>query len=93
MNNNNGHLSASERRLRDMAIHLARLEASQTEFHLLLNHLIKRNGGVYVIKKSDLVEDGLPLIVRSEIALDGSTITYTLCEPPPEPASRILSPG
>ena len=80
--NSDPHLSASARKLRDMSIHIAGLEATRQEYLVLLNYLINQHSGKFIIKKSDLPEQILP--VRTEIEnspVDGVQVVMTIIKP------------
>lgn len=103
MSNSNGHRSASQRYADQLEQRIAEYEVMQSEFSLLLNYLVKMNGGVYRLFKADLVVMGPPLIVRTERKFHkrehpedahGECIEYTLCDPAaPSDAPRIIVPS
>jgi len=73
---NEPHLSASERKLRALAQHVAELETSRQEFHLFLNLVVHEKGGEWIIPKTELKKLNLRPI-KSVISDDGETITMT----------------
>ena len=102
MSGNNGHLSASERKIQALQQRLAEFEIMREEYALLLNHLVVSNGGQYIFHSEDAKKVVPPKIVRTvrrfatqqEMADGvpfGQLIIFTLCEP--EPPKLIISPG
>lgn len=82
---NGEHLSASQRHIRDLENYIVELEQLRTEFFLLLNHLIKRNGGVYRLYRNDMLANGIPQPVKALKGKDeilGDYIEWTLIDLP-----------
>ena len=102
MSNSNGHLSASERKILALQQRIAEFEVMREEYALLLNHLVRSNGGQYIFHSEDAKKVIPPKIVRSvrrfataqEIAdgvPPGPLMIITLCEP--ETPSPIIRPS
>ena len=66
---NGEHLSASQRRIRQLEAHIIDLEKTRLEFYMFMNVLINRSkDGVFTINKSELIPpDKLLPIVSEEI--------------------------
>ena len=95
---NNGHLSASERRILALESHIAQLEESRAEYALVLNYLVYHSlPEQYVIHRNKMqdmmkAQHGKLRVIRSEITPSGDMV-WTYGDEPPKEASLIISPA